>query len=174
MKQFITFILCLLSFSLAIGQGSSLTKKERKEISTVFGGEPMPNQVTLPKSNEFSEGLLKEGDQLFQIIQGGEVSGYMLRTSAKGRFDYFDYNISYTPKLEVKGLLVTVYRSTHGAAICQKKWLSQFEGYAGGKLVLGKEIDAISGASFSAQSMVVDIQRCHALMTELQAGGHIH
>ena len=173
MKKFLNLMLCLVSFSVAIGQVSTLTKKERKEISTVFGGEPMFDYLLLPESNVLSEGLLKEGDQLFQISQGGELSGYLLRTSAKGRYDYFDYNICFTSRLEVMSLLVTVYRSTHGAAICQRKWLSQFEGYSGGQLMLGKEIDAISGASFSAQSMVEDVQRCHALMGELKAVGLI-
>lgn len=174
MKGLSMFVFCLLSFSLAYGQQSSLTKKEKKEIFLFYGEKPIPEQVILPDPVLYPSGILLEGDQLLRISQEGEVKGYMLRTSAKGRYDYFDYDVFYTSALVVEGVMVTVYRSTHGAAICQKKWLSQFKGYAGGELKLGKEIDAISGATFSATSMVDDMQRCFQLMTNLKEEGVIH
>ena len=118
--------------------------------------------------------MLREGDLLFEITEENENRGYVLSTEAKGRYDYFDYTVYYSKELVVKGLIVTVYRSTHGAAICQRKWLSQFKGYDGEKLTLGKEIDAISGATFSAESVVQDIQRCYSLMTGLKDDGIIH
>lgn len=173
MKRLSTFVFCLLSFTLAYGQGNSLTKKERKEISIVYGEKALAEQLILPDPCQFPSEILLIGDQLLRISREGVMKGYLLRTSAKGRYDYFDYDVFYSPGLVVEGVMVTVYRSTHGAAISQKKWLSQFNGYAGGELKLGKEIDAISGATFSATSMVDDIQRCFELMTNLKAEGVI-
>ena len=104
-------------------------------------------------------------DCLYIIKIAGEIKGYLFSTRAKGRFDYFDYSIIYAGDLSVLEVFVTVYRSTHGAAICQKKWLSQFKGYRGDPLKLGSDIDAVSGGTLSATSLVSDIQRCHLFMS---------
>ncbi len=168
-------IFCLAIFSTATALGQqTLSKKEMKELSRVFEGELMVSEVNLAGFSTSSGQMLREGDLLFKITEENENRGYVLSTEAKGRYDYFDYSIYYSEDLIVKGLIVTVYRSTHGAAICQKKWLSQFHGYDGEELNLGKEIDAISGATFSAESVVQDIQRCFALMTSLKEDGIIH
>ena len=168
-------ILCFASFSMLIAQDKhTLSKKEMKELSRVFGEELMVSEVILANCSNSSRHLVREGDLLFSISEENENRGYVLSTEAKGRYDYFNYSVYYSEELVVKGLIVTVYRSSHGAAICQKKWLSQFNGYDGKELKLGKEIDAISGATFSAESLVEDIQRCFALMTGLRDEGTIH
>ena len=168
-------IFCLAHFASAIAQDQHmLSKREMKEVSRVFEGEVVVSEVILSDHSIPTGLMLREGDLLFQITGENENRGYVLSTEAKGRYDYFDYTVFYSEELFVKGLIVTVYRSTHGAAICQKKWLSQFNGYEGEELTLGKEIDAISGATYSAQSIVQDIQRCHALMTGLKSDGIIH
>ena len=152
----------------------TLSKKEMKEVSRIFEGEVLVGEVILTDFSTSTGEMLREGDLLFEITEENENRGYVLTTEAKGRFDYFDYSVYYSEELVVKGVIVTVYRSTHGAAICQRKWLSQFNGYDGEELKLGKEIDAISGATFSAESVVQDIQRCFALMTRLKDDGIIH
>ena len=71
-------------------------------------------------------------------------------------------------------MMILVYRSTHGAAVCSKKWLKQFNGYSGGKLELGKDIDSVSGATISATSLVKDVERCILLMVALKNAEVIH
>jgi Na+-translocating ferredoxin:NAD+ oxidoreductase RnfG subunit len=167
-------ILCLASSTRIMAQDRhALSKKEMKELSRIFEGEVLVSEVILADLSIPREELLRTGDLLFKIAGGNETRGYVLSTQAKGRFDYFDYSVFYSKDLVVMGIKVTVYRSTHGAAICQKKWLSQFNGYEGEELKLGKEIDAISGATFSAESITEDIQRCFALMTGLKDEGII-
>ena len=168
-------VICLALLSTARAQDhQTLSKKEMKEASKVFEGEVIAGQVILADFSTSTGEVLREGDLLFKITEENENRGYVLSTEAKGRYDYFDYSVYYSEELVVMGIIVTVYRSTHGAAICQRKWLSQFNGYDGEDLALGKEIDAISGATFSAESVVQDIQRCHALMTGLKDDGIIH
>ena len=41
----------------------------------------------------------------------------------------------------------------HGGEISSKKWLEQFVGYKGGALKYGDDIQAISGATYSASSI---------------------
>ena len=143
-------------------------------MTRIFEGDVEIAEVILADFSTSTGEMLREGDLLFEITEENKNRGYVLSTEAKGRFDYFDYSVYYSEELVVMGVIVTVYRSTHGAAICQRKWLSQFNGYDGEELILGREIDAISGATFSAESMVLDIQRCHALMNRLKDDGIIH
>ena len=171
----LSMIFCLALISTATAQVQhTLSKKEMKEVSRIFEGEVLVGEVILADFSTSTGEMLREGDLLFEITGENENRGYVLSTEAKGRFDYFDYSVYYSEELVVMGVIVTVYRSTHGAAICQRKWLSQFNGYDGEDLALGKEIDAISGATFSAESVVQDIQRCQALMTGLKEDGIIH
>ena len=149
-------------------EACSISKKENKEVIKLFGDKQPVEPILLSHERESFSELIREGDCIFGLLQDGKVVGYLLSTQAKGRFDYFDYSVLYSEDLTVLGLLVTVYRSTHGAGICQKKWLHQFVGYNGGKLTVGREIDAISGATFSTSSMVDDIQRCQQLMVRVK------
>jgi len=149
-------------------EACSMGKKEKKEVLKLFGDKQSVEPILITPERESFSKLIREGDCIYGLLQDGKIVGYLLSTQAKGRFDYFDYSIFYSEDLTVLGLMVTVYRSTHGAGICQKKWLHQFVGYNGGKLTVGREIDAISGATFSTSSMVDDIQRCQQLMVRVK------
>lgn len=133
----------------------------------MFPAGALADEFSVPAPDSMVPGLLGAGDRIFQVIQQEQVLGYLLSTRAMGRYDYFDYLVAYAPDLSVLGLSVITYRSSHGAAICQKKWLSQFRGYSGEELRLGKEIDALSGATISANAMVGDLRRCYDLMIAL-------
>jgi len=152
---------------------NNLTRMEKKEAARLYTGETAMKQMDLSGGKLSFDSLLRKGDQVIQISQEGEVAGYILRSSAMGRYERFDYSVFYDPGLSILGVSVTAYRSTHGTAICQRKWLGQFKGYDGGDLVLGRDIDAISGASISALSLVEDIRRCFILMDRLQEDGWI-
>ena len=173
MIRFVALCVFLAGFSNLFSQEYILTKKEKKELTAVFEGLTSLAQVEMDQVQQEEGASLRSEDQLFEISQAGEVVGYLLQTSAKGRYDNFDYSVIFSSDLVVEGLLVTVYRSTHGAAICQKTWLNQFNGYAGQELTPGKDIDAISGATFSVQSLTKDMQRCHEALSKLKAFGII-
>ena len=153
------------SFSLALSQDHNLlTKKETKFVSGIFQEGSSATEITES---------LQDGDRAFLLRHQDIVVGYLLSTRAMGRFEYFDYLLAFAPDYTVLGLTITVYRSSHGAAICQKKWLSQFEAYAGEELTLGKDIDAVAGATISATALVRDMKRCYQLMISLKEEGII-
>ena len=150
-----------------------LSGKEKKLVTGSFGKAAKAEPLPLHEPADALSGYLHPGDRIHLIKQERDTAGFLLSTRAKGRFDYFDYCILFSTSLQVEEVVVTVYRSTHGAAICRKSWLDQFAGYEGGGLELGKNIDAISGGTLSAASMVSDIRRCHEMMTCLRAQGTI-
>lgn len=72
--------------------------------------------------------------------------------------EYFDYFILFDRSGKILSLQIFNYEATHGQEITLKSWLNQFVGY-NGKIVLrvGKEIDAISGATTSVHSITDDV-----------------
>lgn len=148
-----------------------LNKKVQKEVSKIFDSKMQYSQILLGTEELKQATLARDADQLY-IFQGpDDILGYVFSTSARGRYDYFDYSVIFSEDYTVLGVLVTTYRSSHGAAICSKGWLKQFRGYHGEKIRLGKEVDSISGATISATSIVADINRCYLLMEELGNSG---
>jgi hypothetical protein len=163
----INFLLYLLVVLMPLfGQETStLHKKEAKAIQRSFGENSIIEYLQPALENDSLKNLLYPEDCLYKVTSGNEIQAYLFSTRAKGRYDYFDYFILYSKDLTVKEVIVTVYRSSHGAAICQEKWLSQFSGYRGGVLKLGTDIDGVSGGTLSAYSIVKDLQRCQLFMS---------
>lgn len=172
--RYLYILIFLFSFSWVHSQEwEPLTKKELKFVKAMFSEEAYAEELSIHGQDLVPSGSMLEGDRLYLVRKGDQVNGYLLSASALGRYDFFDYLLAYAPDLSIRGLTVTVYRSSHGAAICQKRWLSQFTGYSGGELRLGGEIDAIGGATLSATSLVEDVQRCYRLMSSLREAGLI-
>ena len=92
----------------------------------------------------------KEGELFCKRPEGSDLS-----------YEKFDYMILFDSLGVVDYVQVLDYPGDHGYEISNKKWLKKFKGYAGGKLRYGKEIDAISGATISANSITQDIKQVH-------------
>lgn len=73
-------------------------------------------------------------------------------------YEYFDYFILYDKLAKILSVNIFNYEASHGQEITVKKWLNQFIGYDGSsELNVGKNIDAISGATISVHSIISDI-----------------
>ncbi|MFQ3579796.1 MAG: FMN-binding protein [Bacteroidales bacterium] len=72
--------------------------------------------------------------------------------------EFFDYYILFDTLAQIISVHVFNYEATHGQEITVKAWLKQFIGYNASKgLSVGKDIDAISGATISVYSITNDI-----------------
>lgn len=150
-------VLLLFYMTILQGQdGAELHRQELKAIQRLYGKDILISRVPAER-------------RVYKISSDPGILAYLVSTRARGRYDYFDYYAVFSPDLEVVEVRVTVYRSSHGAGICQKKWLDQFTGYQGGTLEMGQDIDALSGATISAGSITKDIQDCHSLLKEINS-----
>lgn len=85
----------------------------------------------------------------------------------KNSSEYFDYLILFDQKGEVKTVRVINYAATHGQQIASTGWLRQFSGFNGGETKqLGKNVDAIAGATISANAITEDINRATQILSE--------
>lgn len=137
-------------------------KKLSKALNSVWD---MENVELKPVAVSFYEhGNDEPEKKIFVAKERSERLGFLVISSAKGRFDYFDYAVIYDVDLRIIRVTVLEYRSDHGYEITNKGWLKQFVGKKGCDLSYGKNIDAISGATISAGSITTDIVKiCHLL-----------
>jgi Na+-translocating ferredoxin:NAD+ oxidoreductase RnfG subunit len=115
--------------------------------------------------------------KFFNIIENNEVSKSMIyigrvnccrtggctverQTNLGDEYEYFDYFIIFDENQNVMAVKIFNYQATYGHEITSKSWLKQFIGYGehDESLEVGKEIDAISGATISVQAITYDIQ----------------
>ncbi len=82
--------------------------------------------------------------------------------------EYFDYFILFDQKKSVKMVKVFNYQATHGHEVSTPAWLKQFSGYNGSTaLKVGKNIDAISGATISVNGITSDIEDKTKILTQV-------
>ena len=75
----------------------------------------------------------------------------------EGSSEYFDYYILFDSEKVVREVKVFNYQATHGYEITSRGWLKQFRGHKDQQLQVGKDIDAISGATISVYAITRDI-----------------
>jgi hypothetical protein len=83
--------------------------------------------------------------------------------------DYLDYIIFYSPTFAVQKVKVVRFSSEHGAEVCSAGWLKQFVGHTPGKsLIVGKNVDAVSGATATVNTFTFDIQSKTYILKEVE------
>lgn len=83
-------------------------------------------------------------------------------------FEYFDYFILYDSAITVQHVKVYNYQATHGHEVSAKGWLKQFIGYEYNKtLEVGKNVDAISGATISVYGITGDIELKTGILVDI-------
>lgn len=144
-----------------------------RELSSIFGEK---DYTMKELSHGDSSGKSSQINGKFFNITGAEeetITVYLGRvnscraggcsnqslTDMKTESEYFDYFILFDSEKKVKLVRVFNYAATHGQEVSVKRWLDQFAGHNGAKpLRVGKEIDAISGATISVYAIVADVQ----------------
>ena len=104
---------------------------------------------------------------------GGCTNNQINNINFTERYEHFDYMAILNKDLSIKKIKILVYDGEYGYEITSKLWLKQFIGYEGKKLEYGTDIQAISGATVSAQSITDDIQLLVAVAKKLKVLGAI-
>lgn len=82
--------------------------------------------------------------------------------------EYFDYSILFDESLSVRLVKVFNYQATHGQEITAKGWLKQFVGFDGNEeLMVGKDIDTVSGATISVNAITEDIAQKSGILKKI-------
>lgn len=137
-------------------------------LTTLFTGGESIRELYSKAVDKTIESVLGKGDlkavenvssrEYFRFESDGPNNGAMVVfSSPKGRYDNFDYMIIFNVKLEIINIKILKYRSEYGYEISNKGWLQQFYGKSSSGFEYGKDVDSLSGATFSAPSLVKDV-----------------
>ncbi|MBL4605152.1 MAG: FMN-binding protein, partial [Flavobacteriaceae bacterium] len=89
-----------------------------------------------------------------KILDKEKVVGYAYIGKAPSKTDLFDYLILLNTEFIVAKTKVLIYRENYGGEIGSRRWLKQFIGLKSqDKVIYGKDIIPISGATISTKSM---------------------
>ena len=145
-------------------------KTLKKEIQKIGGAEsPEWEEISFPEANSVQGKffILADLNKMKKYIYVGRVnscraggcSNPALPSIGIETSEYFDYFVVFDTNLSVQQVKVYYYQATHGQEVTNKGWLKQFQGYDGSRsLTVGKNIDAISGATVSVLAITNDIQ----------------
>jgi hypothetical protein len=152
-----------------------------RELTTIFmSGDYSINEYD---GEDISSGSSLTSGKFFSIrnSEGENIIAYIGRVNScraggcsnpslagtDGESEYFDYFILFDSEKRVKLVRVFNYAATHGQEVAVKRWLDQFAGHDEAKpLRVGKEIDAISGATISVYAIVADVQEKTMLLNK--------
>lgn len=100
------------------------------------------------------------GDNLFKVVSNGTTLGMGYLGEAPSMKNIFDYVVLFNPDLSIKKTKILIYREDYGRQVGSQRWLKQFIGKrAGETLTYQEDIDGISGATISAKSMTMAVDR---------------
>jgi len=109
-------------------------------------------------AGKLEEAELVSGKEYFLFISDNSNNKtFVVFSSAKGRYELFDYMIIINSSLEIIDIKILKYRSEYGYEIANKGWLRHFYSKPHQSFEYRKNVDALSGATYSAQSLVNDI-----------------
>ncbi|MFO7702264.1 MAG: FMN-binding protein [Psychroflexus maritimus] len=143
-------------------------KKAIEQVVEVNNFKLIPLETSILSSAETSW----EASQtyIYQIRIDDEVQAFAYLSQANSMKDVFDYLIIVDTELKILKSKVLIYREQHGQQIGSQRWLKQFIGMTSeSQLELGKDIQAISGATISAQSMTKATQKALEQMNFLKS-----
>ena len=141
-----------------IGLGGQTATPEQP-LWTAYGKQVAKELIKWSDTYDKSEYLkTAESKEFYRIWNHtGEQIGTLVLTSAQGRFERSDLMLVIDPAGRISLIRVLKYRSEFGSEITNKGWLSQFYVIPGKKFELHKNIDAISGATYSSHGLIDEI-----------------
>lgn len=93
-------------------------------------------------------------------VNSCRTGGCSIGNEASGTSEYFDYFILFDERANVELVKIFNYAATHGHEVMAKGWLKQFVDYNNKtELIVGKDVDSISGATVSVHAITEDIQQ---------------
>ena len=122
-------------------------KQVTKELTTWSDSFEKAEFIKTTNSREFYRTLDRKG----------ETMGTLVLTSAQGRFERFDLMVMVDPAGKIRLIRILKYRSEYGSEITNKKWLAQFYAKTDSSFALHKNIDAVSGATYSSHGLIDEI-----------------
>lgn len=98
----------------------------------------------------------------------GHRDGYALFDSERGQHELIDIGTFFDADGAVTRVEILAFREPYGDGVRSRRFLQQFVGRgADSSFRVGRDIDAVSGATISARSLAIAVRRASVLLEEL-------
>jgi len=143
-----------------------LQKKIKKQISKTFNTDKFEMTMLVADSNSYAHDFFEIknpnnemiGYGIVTLTNGCKIGGCdAIQHADNAEYEQFYFSTLYHLDGEIANVKVVEYASERGYEITARSWLKQFIGKRGGGLRVDKEIDGISGATVSVNSIVNEI-----------------
>ncbi|MFC2134318.1 FMN-binding protein [Bacteroidota bacterium] len=172
MKRAVFIILAFTSLSSA----NEIKNKTEEMLKLFFGDNHSAEMeeyiipIDIKKSIEFEckQKFFGESVYLWEIYEGTELKGYAILDNVYGK----SLPITFLVLFDIEGRIIksTVlkYRESYGGAVQNENWQAQFEGKDhNSKFTIGEDIDAVSGATISGQSITAGVRKLALLIPHI-------
>lgn len=93
-------------------------------------------------------------------VNSCRAGGCSIGNDTNGTSEYFDYFVFFDALANVELVKIFNYAATHGHEVMARGWLKQFVEYNNKtELIVGKNVDSISGATVSVNAITEDIRQ---------------
>jgi hypothetical protein len=160
MKSFV-ILLFLASIYANVDIPAKMEKKIDKEVMSIFNVITYSKEsVAINEAINMTLPLKFNADSFYKVIIDNKLIGYFYYGYAPSKADVFDYVVIFDNELIIKKIKILAYREDYGGEIGSKRWLKQFNDLSiKDSVVYRKNIKAISGATISAMSMTVTVNK---------------
>jgi len=132
--------------------------KQKELIDGCFGRGYSLTYLTIDDNTQRRLAKPMPDGTLCIVKKEGNAVGYVYVSQTNGRTETFDYAVVFDADLVTSKVKILEYRPPYGGAVASRFWLKQFAGKAIGYIFeYRRNVDAMSGATISATSIVQDI-----------------
>lgn len=133
---------------------ANLTEEKRKAIVQIFDSE----SVTYRE-------IPAEGAVVYEVLEGDAVKGYCVEIASAGFGGDIGLMVGYEADLSLRGVGIVSLNETPGlgARVKEEAHLAQYKGKQG-VLTLGKDVDAITGATISSRAVLDGVNRATEIL----------
>lgn len=180
MKRSLVSLVLLISLPILVSTGTAgggkLALKAEKLIKSVLSKNltlqhreykiPAPIKTTIEA--ETDQEFYRDTVVLWEVNRENGERAYVLMDDVSGRHMPITFFVVFDASGHILGCRVVKYRERYGSGVKSKRWLRQFTGKnATSGFKVGKDIDAISGATISSNSVTKGIKKLAKLISHI-------
>jgi electron transport complex protein RnfG len=113
---------------------------------------------------ETRQGFFRDDVYVWKVKTDGAVTGYAILDNVLGKAQPITFLVVFDPKGVVVSSCIVKYRESHGGQVKSARWQKQFVGKSSASgFKVGRDVDGISGATISVNSISRGISKLCAL-----------
>jgi Na+-translocating ferredoxin:NAD+ oxidoreductase RnfG subunit len=145
----------------------NLGEKSKYEFEKYFVPSDVKSTIEKTVKQKFTHDYI----YLYEITSEGITVSYGLLDNVYGKTSPITFMVLYDLKGSIISSGIIIYRERHGGEVQRRDWNEQFKGRdAASGFEIGKDIQSISGATISSNSVAKGVRKLSLLIEHIIAG----